>query len=107
MGDSVVSAAGLCFKRRWLRKFATDGHVPVEIARDANEKPVTGSPPARGCNVELTEVRIGSLWWTLGFESFGSIHTVEADLRAVARSSPGSAVPLRSKAGVGPATRAG
>jgi hypothetical protein len=71
-------------KRRWLRKFSTDGHVPVEIALDASEKPVTGSLPARGCNVELTEVRIGSAWWTLGFESFGSIDTVEADLRTVA-----------------------
>jgi len=71
-------------KRRWVRKFSTDGQVPVEVALDGSERPVTGSPPARGCNVELTEVRIGSVWWTLGFESFGSIDTVEADLGTVA-----------------------
>ncbi|HXX68704.1 MAG TPA: hypothetical protein VEK07_16070 [Polyangiaceae bacterium] len=71
-------------KRRWLRTFAADGQVLVEVALDGSEKPVTGSPPARGCNVELAEVRIGSMWWTLGFESFGSLDTVEADLRAAA-----------------------
>ena len=36
--------------------------------------------------MELTQVSLlnGEVWWTLGFEAFGTIRTVENDLRAVA-----------------------
>jgi hypothetical protein len=41
--------------------------------------------PDVGCNVELTHVRVESeVWWTLGFEAFGKLTTIQDDLRAVA-----------------------
>ena len=59
-----------------------------ETSLGADEKPLDErrSLPALGCNVELTEVTLasGKVWWTLGFESFGTIQTIENDLRAVA-----------------------
>jgi hypothetical protein len=72
-------------KRRWLRKFAT----PLqEIPLDEKEWPRADTLPLppRGCNVELTQVTLpdGAVWWTLGFEAFGSVRTVEDDLRAAA-----------------------
>jgi hypothetical protein len=74
-------------KQRWLRKFDTTGALPKEIPLDVKEQPLDQGPlPARGCNIELTQVRLpdGELWWTLGFEAFGTIQTVERDLRAAA-----------------------
>jgi hypothetical protein len=74
-------------KRRWLRKFDTIVPLPQEIPLDTEEKPLDNRPlPALGCNVELTQVSLlnGDVWWTLGFEAFGTIRTVENDLRAVA-----------------------
>jgi hypothetical protein len=72
-------------KVRWQRKFDTRARSPLEVELDASEQPIRRSFPDRSCNVELTEVRIlGEVWWTLGFEAFGAIDTVEADLRAVA-----------------------
>ncbi|MFI5324398.1 MAG: hypothetical protein ACHQ6U_12935, partial [Thermodesulfobacteriota bacterium] len=58
-----------------------------EIPLGSDESPSEGKQwPARGCNVELTEVSLenGDIWWTFGFEAFGTISTVEKDLRAVA-----------------------
>ena len=67
-------------KTRWLRKFDTSKPVRLEIPLETNEKPRSGySLPVQGCNVELTQVKIGGrseLWWTLGFEAFGSLETV-------------------------------
>ncbi|MDD2732814.1 MAG: hypothetical protein PHF56_02645 [Desulfuromonadaceae bacterium] len=75
-------------KQRWLRKFDTSKPVPVEIELNEDEKPYNQKPlPTLGCNVELTQVRLlqnGDVWWTFGFEAFGTIRTVENDLRAVA-----------------------
>lgn len=74
-------------KRRWLRKFAAAGSAPREIQVDAEEQPINKERLPRGCNVELTHIQVeegGGQWWTLGFESFGTIATVEADLRAAA-----------------------
>ena len=74
-------------KQRWLRKFDTTVRVPQERALDNEEKPHDKrSLPALGCNVELTRVRLpnGDVWWTLGFEAFGTLRTVENDLQAVA-----------------------
>jgi hypothetical protein len=71
-------------KQRWLRKFDTSGPRVTEIALDATEQVMGGdNPPARGCNVELTFLTVDDInWWTLGFESFGALVTVEHDLRA-------------------------
>jgi hypothetical protein len=75
-------------KMRWLRKFDTTGPSISEVELDSEEQPLTGqASPERGCNVELTRVRLpenDELWWTFGFESFGTIRTVEGDLRAAA-----------------------
>jgi hypothetical protein len=73
-------------KRRWLRKFDTAGSSPTEVPLNAAMKPQGRALPDRGCNVELTRVALpsGDVWWTFGFESFGTLATVEADLRTVA-----------------------
>jgi hypothetical protein len=84
-------------KRRWLRKFDTTVPLPQEIPLNAEETPIDQRPlPTLGCNVELTQVTLpnGDIWWTFGFEAFGTIQTVENDLRAaatvlVARRPPG------------------
>lgn len=71
-------------KTRWLRKFDTSKHVRSETLLDANERPAKGySPPVEGCNVELTDVQISGhagAWWTLGFEAFGDLDSVSANL---------------------------
>ena len=74
-------------KQRWLRTFDTSTPVPQEIPLDAEEQPLDKRPlPTLGCHVELTQVRLpdGEVWWTLGFEAFGTLRTVENDLHAVA-----------------------
>lgn len=74
-------------KLRWLRKFDTTKRGPEEIPLDSDEKPSNGRAlPMLGCNVELTQVTLSNeeVWWTLGFEAFGNIRTVENDLRATA-----------------------
>jgi hypothetical protein len=74
-------------KRRWLRKFDTSSADPSEIPLGEDEQPLHQQPvPAMGCNVELTQVTLGSanVWWTLGFESFGTIQTIEKSLRSTA-----------------------
>jgi hypothetical protein len=81
--DSTVATK----KVRWLRKFDTTAPCPHEIPLDSKEQRLDKKPlPALGCNVELTQVSLpsGAIWWTLGFEAFGTIRTVENDLRAVA-----------------------
>jgi hypothetical protein len=42
--------------------------------------------PLFGCNVEFTSLRLPGRapWWTLGFESFGTIERVERSLLTVA-----------------------
>ena len=71
-------------KTRWLRKFDTSKHVRSEISLGANERPAKGySLPVEGCNVELTDVQISGhagAWWTLGFEAFGDLDSVSANL---------------------------
>jgi hypothetical protein len=74
-------------KVRWLRKFDTTLPVVNEVALDGNETPLGGaSLAALGCNVELTQIEMpqGRIWWTLGFESFGTLQTVSKDLEATA-----------------------
>jgi len=58
-----------------------------EIPLDSTEKPLGNRElPALGCNVELTRItlRDNKVWWTLGFESFETIQTVDKSLYAVA-----------------------
>ena len=40
--------------------------------------------PVRGCNVELTEVRLddGRVWWTFSMEAYGDLGTVTRDIRS-------------------------
>ena len=75
-------------KWRWLRKYVTDLPSLKEIPLGKDELPLdkTTPLPQRGCNVELTKVmlRNGDTHWTLGFEAFGSLSTVENDVREVA-----------------------
>jgi hypothetical protein len=74
-------------KQRWLRKFDTSGAAPEEIHLGEDEQPKDPDQPlpALGCNVEFTRVTCGEeVWWTLGFESFGPLQTVEESLRVVA-----------------------
>ncbi|HTV48743.1 MAG TPA: hypothetical protein VMG59_09910 [Phycisphaerae bacterium] len=71
-------------KRRWLRKFDCFTAEPIEIELDHKENPKNGATlPSQGCNVELTEVTLASqdIWWTFGFEAFGTTETVEENLR--------------------------
>jgi hypothetical protein len=74
-------------KQRWLRTFDTSMPVPKEVPLDAEEQPLDKRPlPTLGGHVELTRVRLpqGDMWWTLGFEAFGTLRTVENNLHAVA-----------------------
>ena len=71
-------------KLRWLRKFDTSGEDAVEIPLAEDETPADHRlPPRLGCNVELTkvELRARQVWWTLGFEAFGDLSSVEHSLR--------------------------
>lgn len=82
-----VTSTILTKKTRWLRKFDTAGAHPTEIELNEEEKPKDGRAlPDLGCNVELTKVELldGDIWWTLGFESFGTVNTVAASLQAAA-----------------------
>ncbi len=61
--------------------------VAEEIPLDSKEKPLGKRMlPEIGCNVELTRItlRDDEVWWTLGFESFGTFQTLGKDLCAVA-----------------------
>jgi hypothetical protein len=73
-------------KQRWLCAFDTTGAFPTELPLDCEEKPCDHSPvPALGCHIELTQVTLPEevVWWTFGFEAFGTLQTVANDLRAV------------------------
>jgi hypothetical protein len=76
-------------KLRWLRKFDTSGSSIREIELGKNEKPISGERwPADGCTVEVTEVWFADrsrVWSTLGFEAFGSLERIEANLTAAVR----------------------
>ena len=73
----------------WLSRLGDlllDGIQEIEL--NAEGKPVREDLPVRGCNVELTTVKIdgGKLAWTFGFEAFGKLDEVCEQLRAVAAS---------------------
>jgi hypothetical protein len=72
-------------KTRWLRRYDSSGPHLEETELDENERP-RHSPerlPARGCHFELVSLRRdsdGSRWWSIGFEAFGELATVEESL---------------------------
>lgn len=74
-------------KLRWVRKFDTTGSSCKEIALDQSEKPTPDRElPKRGCNVELTRIRIAHEdWWTFAFEAFAELSNVVDSLRDVAQ----------------------
>ena len=75
-------------KTRWLRRFETSGNAPVEVPLGREETPldhrVGPQFPVRGCNVELTEVRLddGQVWWSFCIEAYGEMGTVVKDMRS-------------------------
>jgi hypothetical protein len=74
-------------KKRWLRKFATDGTGAAhEIQLGPLEEPLQESLPELGCNVELTRIELedSKVWWSFGFESFGALDSVARSLAVVA-----------------------
>lgn len=72
-------------KTRWLRKYDTSGGQVIEVPLDAEERP-TDSPQhiiERGCQFELVALTIGpddNVWWSVGFEAFGELDTIEDSL---------------------------
>ncbi len=74
-------------KKRRMRKFLDAEDGAREIALGPDELPLDGSvAPASGCNVEMTAIAVqeGCLWWSLGFEAFGPIDRLNANLTAAA-----------------------
>src|SRR4030095_552433 len=79
-------------KTRWLRKFDTSGDDVTEVELDAEERP-RQYPEwmlERGCHFELAAIQVDQrAWWTVGFEAFGPLDTVEESLfRTMERLAP-------------------
>jgi hypothetical protein len=86
------------YKVRLLRKFDIVGGSFRELPLDKFEKLVNKNEdlPVEGCNVELTTVSLkenGPKWWTLGFEAFGTLNSVEQNLRKTVAHFVGSSLP--------------
>jgi hypothetical protein len=63
--------------RKLIRRFS--------LASGQRRAPVPGPGGRPGCEVELTEVRLGGqAWWTLGFEATGPPPLLRAELEATA-----------------------
>lgn len=72
-------------KTRWLRKYDTSGGRVTEVQLDMSERPVGGEnlSPALGCQFELVAIAIDDeqrRWWSIGFEAFGELNTIEDSL---------------------------
>ena len=72
-------------KTRWLRNYDTSGERLTEVQLDSSERPVVpGSRPlVRGCQFELVAIAINehkATWWSVGFEAFGELNTIEDSL---------------------------
>jgi hypothetical protein len=65
-------------KDRYLRKYSADSDSPIEVPRNVDPLPV------KGCNIELTEITVLeekiSEWYSVGFESFGTVGCIETIL---------------------------
>jgi hypothetical protein len=79
-GPDISAPAGswlIVDKLRHLRKFEVKAGDKVEAV------PKSSFPP-QGCNLEITRlVYSNRVWWSLGFESFGGLDTVEKNLDLV------------------------
>jgi hypothetical protein len=63
--------------RKRIRRFA--------MAGEASGAPHAGPGEEPGCDVELTEIRLGGqAWWTLGFEATGPASLLRTELEATA-----------------------
>lgn len=83
-------------KFRSLRRYAWDGELLNEVTLDANENALVGGEPTSGCNVELARVEIQGVEtcrYTVGFEAFGSLETVEPTLRRCVQHTAGRSPP--------------
>jgi hypothetical protein len=72
-------------KTRWLRKYDTSGAGVSEVELDPHEQPhhFPHRLLERGCQFELVALRLdddGGAWWSLGFEAFGELATLEQSL---------------------------
>lgn len=72
-------------KTRWLRKFDTADAGPRELPLRQDEGLRDPGPalPEHGCNLELVALQVdgdATRWWTLAFEAFGPLDTVERSL---------------------------
>jgi hypothetical protein len=88
-------------KTRWLRRYDTGGHGVAEVELDADEQPRHGPSLRleRGCHFELVSLRVGEpelTWWSMGFEAFGPLDTVEESLhQTVAHAASAAVMPSR------------
>lgn len=83
---SDVAALIAVSKHRWLRKFGINGGQVQEMTLNGQELPIDKDYlSAEGCDVEYTEISIdgSSSWVTLGFEAFGTLDTIVANLHRV------------------------
>lgn len=76
-------------KTRWLRKYDTTGGDVAEVELDVHERRRDSADRLleRGCQWELVALRVveeNAAWWSLGFEAFGELATVEDSLRRTA-----------------------
>ena len=71
-------------KTRWLRKFDTSGPQVTEIRLDASQSRAVLARIPRGCFSELSALGVDdgpTSWWTVAFEAFGELDTVEDSLQ--------------------------
>lgn len=69
-GDAVLVSVP---KTRFLVKYSFDGGAPQPVAAEAH--------PVEGCNAELTVLECaGRAWWTVAFEAFGAVVSLEDHL---------------------------
>jgi hypothetical protein len=80
-GPDVYKPAGswlVVEKQRQLRKFEVKGDAVAAVVAKINPL------PSQGCNLEITRlVYAHHVWWSLGFESFGELETVEKNFNLV------------------------
>jgi hypothetical protein len=73
-------------KIRRLRKFSLDRIVVAEIGLNDEERPVDGTQPEEGVDVEMSSLLVSGQrdrWWTFGVEAFGSLSSAADNFRKV------------------------
>lgn len=72
----------------WSAALDLNGLPTVAIHKSRRMKSYPAATVEIGCNVEVTEVRVGvesEVWTTLGFEAFGALDQLEATLESIVR----------------------